>query len=93
MALLIKEIRQLWPIALLWLGIGPTALATIFMMQVIARNGAGFLALVNYITPVVALAAGLLIGETISWNAYLGLLIILAGIFLARRQPATARHD
>jgi drug/metabolite transporter (DMT)-like permease len=72
--------------SLVWLGLGPTAIATLIFMRIIARAGAGFLSLVNYIVPVIALLTGLAFGESVSWNAYLGLAIILGGIALARRR-------
>lgn len=71
--------------SLIWLSVGPTALATVIYVGLIARAGAGFMALVNYLVPIVALFTGLAFGEVISWNAYLGLIIILAGIAIARR--------
>lgn len=77
--------------SLVWLAVGPTALATVLYVGLIARAGAGFMALVNYLVPIVALFTGLAIGEAISWNAYLGLVIILAGIALARRTPRSNR--
>ncbi len=72
--------------ALAWLSLGPTALATVIYVGLIARAGAGFMALVNYLVPIVALFTGLAFGEVISWNAYLGLVIILAGIALSRKR-------
>lgn len=77
--------------SLIWLGIGPTAVATVLFMRIIERAGAGFLSLVNYIVPVIALLTGLAFGESVSWNAYLGLAIILGGIALARRSPPGPR--
>ncbi|QNL17951.1 DMT family transporter [Hyphobacterium sp. CCMP332] len=71
--------------SLVWLAVGPTALATVLYVGLIARAGAGFMSLVNYLVPIVALFTGLAFGEAIGWNAYLGLVIILAGIALARR--------
>jgi len=71
--------------SLIWLSIGPTALATVLYVGLIARAGAGFMSLVNYLVPIVALFTGLAIGEAISWNAYLGLMVILAGIAISRR--------
>ena len=76
--------------SLIWLSVGPTALATVLYVGLIARAGAGFMALVNYLVPIVALFTGLAIGEAISWNAYLGLIIILAGIAIARRTQRSA---
>ena len=74
--------------AMVWLGIGPTALATILYFQLIAAAGPTFMAIVNYLSPVVALLAGvLLMGEQPGTTAVAGLLLILLGIALSRRAP------
>ncbi|WP_417480999.1 DMT family transporter [Maricaulis sp.] len=71
----------------LWLALGPTALASGLLMQIARTAGPSFLATVNYMTPIAAVATGLLIGETVGWNALLALAIILAGVWLARKKP------
>ena len=72
--------------AIVWLGIGPTALATILYFQLIAAAGPTFMAIVNYLSPIVALLAGvLLLGEQPGTTAVAGLLLILLGIALSRR--------
>ena len=72
--------------AIIWLGIGPTALATILYFQLIAAAGPTFMANVNYLSPVVALLAGvLLLGEQPGTTALAGLTLILLGISLSRR--------
>ena len=73
-------------IAILWLGIGPTALATILYFELIASAGPTFMSLVNYLTPVIAIVAGvLLLGEQPGATAYAGLGLILFGIAVSRR--------
>ncbi|MEE2525953.1 DMT family transporter [Hyphobacterium sp. HN65] len=74
--------------AMIWLSVVPTALATVLYVGLIARAGAGFMSTVNYLVPIVALFTGLAFGEQIGWNAYLGLVVILSGIALARRTSA-----
>ena len=77
--------------AILWLGVGPTALATILYFQLIAAAGPSFMAIVNYLSPVVALAAGvLLMGEQPGATAVAGLLLILLGIALSHRVAVRA---
>jgi drug/metabolite transporter (DMT)-like permease len=72
--------------AIVWLGIGPTALATILYFKLIASAGPTFMALVNYLSPVVALTAGVgLLGEQPGPSAYAGLGLILLGIAVSRR--------
>lgn len=79
-------------VAALWLAIGPTALGSVIYMRLVTTAGAGFLATTNYIVPVVALGAGLVLGEAIGLSAPLGLIIILVGIVIARRgQRAASR--
>ena len=74
--------------AIVWLGIGPTALATLLYFQLIAAAGPTFMANVNYLSPVVALLAGvLLLGEQPGTTAIAGLMLILLGIALSRRLP------
>jgi len=67
-----------------WLAIGPTAFASVILMQVARTAGPNFLAIANYLTPIAALLTGLLIGETIGWTVLLALVVILAGVWLAR---------
>ncbi len=75
--------------AIVWLGIGPTALATLLYFRLIAAAGPTFMSLVNYLTPVVALLAGVtLLGEQPGTTAVAGLTLILFGIALSRRAPA-----
>jgi drug/metabolite transporter (DMT)-like permease len=66
---------------LLWIGIGPTAIATLVHLKLIASAGPTFMSLINYCIPVVALLIGVaLLGEKPGASAYSGLLLILAGI-------------
>lgn len=74
--------------AVIWLGVGPTALATILYFQLIAAAGPTFMAMVNYLSPVVALFAGVfLMGENPGATAFSGLSLILLGIAISRRSP------
>jgi drug/metabolite transporter (DMT)-like permease len=74
--------------AVIWLAIGPTAIASVLLMQIARSAGPGFLATVNFLTPLAALATGWLIGETIGASALLALAIILAALWLARKKAA-----
>ena len=70
---------------LLWIGIGPTAVATLIHLKLIASAGPTFMSLINYCIPVVALLIGVsLLGEKPGASAYWGLLLILAGIALSQ---------
>lgn len=76
--------------AVVWLGVGPTALATILYFQLIRSAGPTFMSLVNYLSPSVALFLGLVVmGEHPPTTAYLGLALILAGIAVSQRRRAT----
>jgi drug/metabolite transporter (DMT)-like permease len=68
-------------VAIVWLGIGPTAVATILYYRLISSAGPTFMSLVNYLSPAVAVFLGVaLLGEQPGVNAYLGLALILGGI-------------
>lgn len=75
-----------------WLGVGPTAVATIVYFRLIARAGPTFMSIVNYLNPLVALAAGaLLLDEPVRPTALIALALILGGIALATRWDARRR--
>ncbi len=77
----------------IWLGLGPTAIATLVYFRLIARAGPTFMSIVNYLSPVVAVSAGtLLLGEALHPSALAALGLILAGIALATRWDAR-RHS
>jgi len=78
-------------LAVIALGILPTALATIVYMAIARKVGAAFIALINYAVPVVAALIGLVLGEAMGLTAWLALGIILLGIFIALR--GTRRKD
>ncbi len=71
--------------AIAWLGVGPTAVATLVYFKLIAVAGPTFMSIVNYLSPVVAVAAGvLLLGEHPGPAAVTGLALIMMGIALSR---------
>ena len=71
--------------ALIYLGLLPTALATIMLLAIIASAGPGFLGLVNYQVPVWAVAFGVaFLGEDPSPRLWLALVLILAGLAVAQ---------
>jgi drug/metabolite transporter (DMT)-like permease len=89
-ALVLDQPWQLTPGAdalwiLLWIGIGPTAIATLVHLKLIVSAGPTFMSLINYCIPVVATFFGvLLLGEQPGTNAYAGLLLILSGIAVSQ---------
>ncbi len=71
--------------AIVWLGVGPTAIATILYFRLISSAGPTFMSLVNYLSPAVAVFLGVtLLGEQPGVNAYAGLALILGGIALTQ---------
>ncbi len=67
--------------AIVWLGVGPTAIATILYYRLISSAGPTFMSFVNYLSPAIAVFLGVaLLGEKPGANAYAGLALILTGI-------------
>ncbi len=71
--------------SVIWLGIGPTGVATIILFAVIERAGPTFLSTINYLIPVVAFICGAwLLSEPVTWLHYVALVTILVGIGITR---------
>lgn len=80
---IVAEPGSVW--AIVWLGVGPTAIATVVYFKLIASAGPTFMSLVNYMTPVVAVFLGVaLLGETPGLHAYMALGLILLGIAVSQ---------
>jgi drug/metabolite transporter (DMT)-like permease len=78
--------------SIVWLGLGPTALATILYFRLISSAGPTFMSLVNYLSPAVAVFLGVaLLSEEPGVNAYAGLALILGGIALSQWRRVSAR--
>jgi len=78
---------QLPTLALVYLGLVPTGLATVILVRVVRSAGPGFLSQVNYHVPVWAVIFGvLLLGETLPPQFLVALAVILAGLALSRRR-------
>jgi len=76
--------------AVLALGVLATGVATAAYFRVVARAGASFLSLINYLIPVWAVALGaVLLGESLSARSIAALGVILLGVLASQRgQPA-----
>lgn len=73
-------------LAVVLLGLFPTALATLIYFAVIVRAGPSFLSQINYLIPVWALLMGIaLMNEPFSLQAFLALVVILGGMAIAGR--------
>ena len=77
--------------AIFWLGVGPTAIATVVYFKLIASAGPTFMSLVTYMSPAVAVFLGVaLLGESPGIHAYIALGQILLGIAVSQWRPARA---
>ena len=71
------------------LGIVPTAIATLLVYAIVRSAGVSFVAYSNYLVPVYALGLGAaILGETLTANVGIGLVLILAGIAASRMRRA-----
>ena len=83
--------------SVIWLGIGPTGIATIVLFSVIDRAGPTFLSTINYLIPAVAFFCGAwLLNEPVSWMHFAALEVkavlyrLLAEILARRLRQTTA---
>jgi len=75
-----------------YLGVFPTAFATLLLIIVIASRGVTFLSLNNYLIPVLGVTWGyLFLGEPVTPEAVIALVLILAGITIAGTGPGTLK--
>jgi len=73
--------------AVIWLGIGPTAIAALCYLRLIATAGPSFMSLVNYLAPLISVALGLLLmNEAPGLMSYFALVLILGGIAWSQRR-------
>jgi drug/metabolite transporter (DMT)-like permease len=77
--------------SVLVLGLGPTALAGFIIFTIVARAGASFMALANYVTPVVAVILGaIFFHERLDFGVFAALAFILGGVAISQRRPRPA---
>ena len=70
---------------LILLGMFPTGLGMLMLFAIIERQGAAFLSQINFLVPVFGVMWAIaLLNETLPPNALLALIIILAGVAIAR---------
>ncbi len=70
-------------IAMIYLGIFPTALATLIYFYLLPRIGASRMSQINFLVPLVGVFIGVaLMGETLRVTAFYALIIILVAIYL-----------
>ena len=81
------------PSAVAWisialLGVFPSAVASLIMFRIIARQGASFFGQINLLVPVAGVLWGaIFLGERLALNAFVALAIILSGVAVARMHP------
>jgi drug/metabolite transporter (DMT)-like permease len=71
--------------AVSFLAIFGTAIASIFYFMLVQRTSALFASMVTYMIPILATVIGFLDGEPISLYHGIGLLFIMAGVYLSRQ--------
>ena len=76
----------------IWLGVVPTAVATVLYFRIVGSAGPTFLSLINYLIPIVALVAGVLVlSEVLEWRAVGALILVLGGLWTSQRaEPVRA---
>lgn len=68
------------------LGVVGTAIALLFFNRLVKITSPVFTSFVTYLIPIVAVAWGILNNEVVSASHYIGMVVIIAGIFIAGRQ-------
>lgn len=72
--------------SLIALAVGPTAIATLLILVIIQRQGASFLSQINFLVPLFGVMFGwVLLGERLSTQDLVALLIVLIGVALSKR--------
>ena len=73
-------------LAVLFLGLVSTALATVVYLKLVTLAGPSFVSLINYLIPLWAVVVGLVfLAEVPEWSALAALALILSGIALSER--------
>jgi len=71
--------------AIVFLALGPTAIATLLILVIVGRQGASFLSQINFMVPLFGVLFGaVFLHEVLAPNAWISLLLILSGIALSR---------
>lgn len=83
-----------WPalLAVVALGVFPTALASVGFVYLVRRRGPVFMSMAVYLAPLWATALGVaVLGERPGWPAFAALALILGGVALTTYTPAAKR--
>ena len=80
------EPSRLSVVSAVWLGLVPTAFATVIYFRIVSSAGPTFLALMNYVIPAVALITGIaVLDEPFEWRILGALVLILCGLYTSQR--------
>ena len=80
-------------LAVIYLGIMPTALAYLLRFYIISRAGPVYLSYVAYLIPIFAIIWGvLLLDEKVNFNSLLALLFIFAGIYFGEKASSAKNN-
>ncbi|PSL54696.1 drug/metabolite transporter (DMT)-like permease [Saccharothrix carnea] len=99
MTAVVVPVAGMQPVHLSWqplvavaiLGVFGTGVAFVLNYRVIEDEGATNATMVGYLLPVVSVLLGaLFLGEALNLRVVLGMVVVLAGVALTRKQPATA---
>ena len=81
-------------VAILFLGLIPTGLATIILVYLVKNSGPSFMSLVNYQVPIWAIIFGVLFnGEVLPPSLLVGLFLIFMGLFLSQYIKGPTKND
>ena len=82
----LEQQQAWWPfLAIVTLGVVGTALALIIFNKLVQLRSPVFAASVTYLVPIVPILWGLIDGESLNYQHFLGMLAILGGVFIANR--------
>ncbi len=91
-AALLPSVTPAELLAIGFLGLFGTGVASIWYFYLVAQTGARFTSLLNYLVPVWAVGLGrVALGESIPLAAWVALALILGGLFLMRNSAPPAR--
>jgi len=83
----IVEFKALTLLSIIYLGLFPTAIAFQLRFHIISKAGPIFLSYVAYLIPVFAIIWGyIFLGEVINITTFVGVIFILAGVFLSQKK-------
>ena len=81
-------------IPLIYLGVFPTAIAFLIRFHIISKAGPIFLSYVAYLIPAFAIIWGFIfLKETINFNTFLGVILVLLGVFIGQKNLVNKESD